>query len=114
MSPVLTRMNNPVCLTVAAFSFTIVLKPDLQGGNSVGIGHRRPEMRRNRRENERLTEDEIALHGAVADAVQELVARISVSRNVSYKVSLLKTTPAFSGRKDGQVRDSGCIIGWAW
>src|SRR5215471_11884707 len=51
MSPLLTRMNNPVC---------VLRSLHLEGGNLVGIGRRRREMQRNRREDERLTEDEIA------------------------------------------------------
>ena len=38
--------------------------------------------------------------------------RMSVSRSVRGKVYLLKIYARFQRGKDGQVRDSGCSIGW--
>jgi hypothetical protein len=50
------------------------------------------------------------VYRAVTDVVQEL--ENERSRSVRGKVYLLKIYARFQRGKDGQVRDSGCSIGW--
>ena len=60
MSPLLTRMNNPVCVLRSLHLSYDCFETGPPGWKFSRLGHRRREMQRNRREDEGLTEDEIA------------------------------------------------------